>query len=141
MTEAKGREEATGVRRTRRPWADHWLLEAFQRLGHPAVERLSGIQADSAWEALEQAGATPAQLLETTCALSSRDPADLRATGPALAPLLERALAVRYGVVPVRLRDGMLEVACANPLLPDLEQALEFATGLRVQLTVANPAA
>jgi type II secretory ATPase GspE/PulE/Tfp pilus assembly ATPase PilB-like protein len=138
---AEGKKEEAGTRRPRRPWADHWLLEAFQRLGHPAVARLSGIQADSAWEALEQAGATPAQLLETTCALSSRDPADLSAAGPALAQLLDKGLAARYGVVPVRLRDGMLEVASANPLLLDLERALEFATGLRVQLTVASPAA
>ena len=88
MTDPKSREAEAGARRARRPWADHWLLEAFQRLGHPAVERLSGVQAGSAWEALEQAGATPAQLLETACALSSRDPADLAGTGPALAQLL-----------------------------------------------------
>jgi hypothetical protein len=85
MPEGKGHDEEAGVRGPRRPWADHWLLEAFQRLGHPAVGRLSGIQAASAWEALEQAGATPVQLVETACALSSRDPADLSAAGPALA--------------------------------------------------------
>jgi type II secretory ATPase GspE/PulE/Tfp pilus assembly ATPase PilB-like protein len=141
MTDNKRQEDGAGSRRPRRPWADHWLLEAFQRLGHPAVGRLTGVQADSAWEALEQAGATPAQLLETACALSARNPADLDAVGPAQAQLLEKALAVRYGVVPVRLRDGMLELACANPLLLDLERALEFATGFRMQLTVASPAA
>jgi hypothetical protein len=53
--------DASPTRQPRRPRADHWLLEAFQRLGHPAVERLAGIRADSAWEALEQAGATAAQ--------------------------------------------------------------------------------
>ena len=55
MTDNK-KQDATASRGSRRPWADHWLLEAFQRLGHPAAGRLSGVQADSAWEALEQAG-------------------------------------------------------------------------------------
>src|SRR5215211_1377561 len=65
MTDKKKQEDLTVSRRPRRPWADHWLLEAFQRLGHPAASRLSGVQADSAWEALELAGATTAQPLET----------------------------------------------------------------------------
>jgi type II secretory ATPase GspE/PulE/Tfp pilus assembly ATPase PilB-like protein/CheY-like chemotaxis protein len=141
MTDNAKQEDARTSRRPRRPWADHWLLEAFQRLGHPAAGRLSGVQADSAWEALEQAGATTAQLLETACALSTRQAADLTGIGPAQAQLLEKALAVRYGIVPVGLRDGMLEVATANPLQLDIERTLEFATGFRMQLTVASPAA
>jgi hypothetical protein len=52
MPEGKGHEEGAGVRRPRRPWADHWLLGAFQRLGYPAVGRLSGIQADAVWGVL-----------------------------------------------------------------------------------------
>ncbi len=116
------------------------MLEAFQRLGHPAAGQLAGIHAESAWEALGQAGATEAQLLETACALSAREPADLSTVGPTQAQLLDRALAERYGVIPVRLRDGMLEVATGNPLQADLEQMLEFATGLRIYLTVASPA-
>jgi type II secretory ATPase GspE/PulE/Tfp pilus assembly ATPase PilB-like protein/CheY-like chemotaxis protein len=139
MTDGNGEQE--GTRAPRRPWADHWLLEAFQRLGHQAAAQLAGIHADSAWEALQQAGAKEAQLLETACALSARQAADLTDVGPSQAQLLDRALADRYGVVPVRLRDGMLEVATANPLMPDLEQTLEFASGLRISLTVASPAA
>jgi type II secretory ATPase GspE/PulE/Tfp pilus assembly ATPase PilB-like protein/CheY-like chemotaxis protein len=139
MTDANNEHEET--RAPRRPWADHWLLEAFQRLGHPAAEQLAGIRADTAWDALQQAGAKEAQLLETACALSAREAADLTGVGPAQAQLLDRALAERYSVVPVRLRDGLLEVASANPLQPDLEQTLEFASGLRIYLTVASPAA
>ena len=139
MADCNGEQD--GTRAPRRPWADHWLLEAFQRLGHPAVGQLSGIRADSAWEALQQAGAKEAQLLETACALSARQAADLTSVGPAQAQLLDQALAERYGVLPIRLRDGMLEVATANPLQPDLEQTLEFGSGLRINLTVASPAA
>src|SRR5206468_9209435 len=108
MTDGSGEQEET--RAPRRPWADRWMLEAFQRLGHPAAGQLAGIRADSAWEPLRQAGATESQLLETACALSAREGAELGSVGPAQAQLLDRALAERYGVVPVRLRDGMLEV-------------------------------
>jgi type II secretory ATPase GspE/PulE/Tfp pilus assembly ATPase PilB-like protein/CheY-like chemotaxis protein len=127
----------------RKPWDDRWLLRAFQRLGHPAVTEVARYdRLDTAWEALEAAGAEAGQILETACALSRRDPApDFAGIGPTEATLLDGALAARYGVVPLGARDGRLLVASANPLFPDLQQDLEFAVGVRVTLLVAPPQA
>jgi type II secretory ATPase GspE/PulE/Tfp pilus assembly ATPase PilB-like protein/ActR/RegA family two-component response regulator len=130
-----------GARAPRRPWADRWLLDAFKRLGFPAVDRLSGEPSDSAWEALALAGASTEQLIETACAVSARPAADLAPLGPEQAALLDRTLAARYGVVPVGERGNRLEVATANPLHPTLEQELQFAAGRRITLAVASPGA
>lgn len=126
--------------RPRKPWPDRWLLEALQRLGHPAVARLGDVVTETAWEALALAGVPEEHLLETACALSARPPAILGDLGPAQAQLLDRILALRCGVVPIGLRDGQLELATANPLRPGLEDDIRFATGFRIQLTVASPA-
>jgi type IV pilus assembly protein PilB len=125
----------------RTPWPDRWLLDAFRALKHPAVEKLTGSKADCAWDALEAAGASPEEVLDLACAVSSRPAADLSESGPDRADLLDGAVAIRYGAVPVRVVDGRLEVACANPLHPSLEADLEFATGRRVVLSVASPTA
>jgi type II secretory ATPase GspE/PulE/Tfp pilus assembly ATPase PilB-like protein/CheY-like chemotaxis protein len=129
------------TRQGRRSWNDRWLLEAFQRLGHPAIHKLAGTTAESAWEALERAGVTADELLETTCAMASLPAADLSQPDAKLAPLLDGVIALRYGVIPVRAEPGLLEVATANPLQPHLDRDLEFATGRRVRLSVATPAA
>jgi len=133
-------ESGSHTRQPRRPWADRWLLDAFQRLGFPAAGNLSGEPSDTAWEALARAGASPEQLLETACAVSARQPARLTGVGPAQSELLDRALAERYGVAPVAGHGNRLEVACSNPLHPTLERELEFACGRRISLTVAGPA-
>jgi type II secretory ATPase GspE/PulE/Tfp pilus assembly ATPase PilB-like protein/CheY-like chemotaxis protein len=123
----------------RKPWEDRWLVEAFKRLGHPAVERLR--TADSAWEALEAAGVAPEQLVETACAIARVPAADLTQVGKEQARLADRLLALRYRIVPLGVANGRLEVATANPLSPHLDQDLEFALGRRVALRIANPTA
>jgi type II secretory ATPase GspE/PulE/Tfp pilus assembly ATPase PilB-like protein/CheY-like chemotaxis protein len=132
---------ADGRSRQRKPWADRWLLEAFQRLCHPALARLGEMVTPTAWEGLALAGVPDEQLLEMACALSGCPPAGLDDLGPAQSRLLDRALALRCGVVPIGLEDGQLEVATANPLRPGLEDDLRFAAGFRSRLTVASPAA
>ena len=126
-------------RTIRTPWADRWLLDAFQRLGHPAVDKLSGSKADCAWDALVAGGASPEEVLDLACAVSTRPAADLADLRADRADLLDVAVALRYGVIPVRVRDGLLEIACANPLHQGLESDLEFATGRRISLSVASP--
>jgi len=115
------------------------LLEASQRLGHPAVNKLQGSTANTAWEALESGGVSPDELSDIVRAAASLPAADLTEVGPQHEILLDGALAVRCGVVLLRVRDGRLEVACANPLLHHLEHDLESATGRRINLAVASP--
>jgi type II secretory ATPase GspE/PulE/Tfp pilus assembly ATPase PilB-like protein/CheY-like chemotaxis protein len=123
----------------RKPWEDRWLVDAFRRLGHPAVERLRS--AESAWEALEAAGVAAEQLVDTVCAIARVPAADLSGVGKEQARLADRVLALRYRVVPLGVANGRLELATANPLGPNLDQDLEFALGRRVALRIANPAA
>jgi len=125
-------------REARVPWPDRWLLDALRQQGHPAVERLQA--ANSAWEAVVNAGASPREILQLVCTLSGKEAASLSAVGAPQAEYLSAAMARRYGVVPVRQRGPVLEVATANPLLPSLERDLSFAAARQVKLTVAAPA-
>lgn len=125
------------TREARVPWPDRWLLDALRQQGHPAVERLQA--ANSAWEAVVNAGAAPREVLQLVCSMSGKDAASLSAVGPQQAEYLSAAMARRYGVVPVRQRGPVLEVATANPLLPSLERDLSFAAARQVKLTVAAP--
>jgi len=123
----------------RAAWPDRWLLDAFRRLGHPAVHQIRTVTADTAWEALLAAGADTAPILETACAISRCEPADLSAAGPEFGGWLDPRLAERFEVVAYGIKDGALLVATANPLRPNLEQDLAFACGSRVVLRVAPP--
>lgn len=125
------------TREARVPWPDRWLLDALRQQGHPAVERLQA--ANSAWEAVVAAGASPREILQLVCNLSGKEAASLASVGPQQAEYLAAAMARRYGVVPVRQRGPVLEVATANPLLPSLERDLSFAAARQVRLTVAAP--
>jgi type II secretory ATPase GspE/PulE/Tfp pilus assembly ATPase PilB-like protein len=121
-------------------WADQWLLDAFRREQEPLAERAAGSSADSAWEALLQSGMDAAAILQMACAVSACKAADLSGTGSEQAALLPDLAALRYGVVPVRVESGVLDVACSNPLFPGIEQDLSFASGRRVRISIASPA-
>jgi type II secretory ATPase GspE/PulE/Tfp pilus assembly ATPase PilB-like protein len=123
-----------------RDWADAWLLDAFRRAGDSRAEAAASNPAACAWEALEAAGVPRVEVLAAACALCAVPAADLSAAGPAAAPLLSALVARRYGVVPVRMANGALEVATANPHRPGLDAELAFAAGTRVRLLAAAPA-
>src|SRR4051812_19509789 len=120
----------------RRPWHDRWLLDAFRQLNHPAAGQLP--PADSAWEALELAGIDAAEILQVASAVSDCAVADLAAATTKLAPLLTHSLALRYGVVPLRVSAAGIEMATANPLAHYLERDLAFATGKKVIVSLAS---
>jgi type II secretory ATPase GspE/PulE/Tfp pilus assembly ATPase PilB-like protein len=123
----------------RQPWSDRWLLDAFRQIGHPCAEHVS--PAPSAWESLEAAGVKPEEIVALVCNLSGARPADLADVGAGQRDLLSPALAKRYDVVAVRIHDGALEVATANPLSNNLERDLAFACARRIRVTVASPGA
>ena len=131
--------DAPQAREARTPWLDRWLLDAMRQQGHSSVERLRA--APTAWEALETAGATTEELLETASAIAGCNRADLSKVSKTTAALLKQSLAVRYAVVPVREEGPVLEVATANPLAPHLERDLSFASARQIRITVAPPGA
>ncbi|MBX7120118.1 MAG: Flp pilus assembly complex ATPase component TadA [Gemmatimonadaceae bacterium] len=131
--------DSKASREARIPWTDRWLLDAMRQQGHKAADQLK--PAASAWEALEAAGATTAELTEVACALSGASPAHLEGVSRETAHLLAPHLAQRYGVIPVREEGPVLEVATSNPLVPHLERDLSFASARQVRITVCSPAA
>lgn len=52
---------------------------------------------------------------------------------------IPESLARRFGVVPIRVTDSVLEVATANPFDLEAEKMLAFATGREVRMQLAAP--
>jgi type II secretory ATPase GspE/PulE/Tfp pilus assembly ATPase PilB-like protein len=63
--------------------------------------------------------------------------ADFSFVDPAAVALLAERWARRYGVVPLRVEDGILLVATSDPMNLDAERAVAFATGRRVRWATA----
>ncbi|MDB4947995.1 MAG: type secretion system protein [Gemmatimonadetes bacterium] len=120
-------------------WADRWLLDALDASGDPRAALALALAAPSAWEALEAAGVPRGELASAAAAACGVAVADTRGVGADAAGLLPRALAERFGVVPVRSEGGVLEVATADPRRAGVAD-LAFAAGRRVRLMVAAPA-
>ncbi|MEW5927794.1 MAG: ATPase, T2SS/T4P/T4SS family [Gemmatimonadota bacterium] len=122
------------------PWPDQWLMDEFRRIGHASAAAAAVIPAATAWEALSAAGVADSVILKAASAASRLPPADLSGAGAELAPLLPRAAALRFDVAPVRLHEGALEVAAANPVRHGLAEELQAAASRPVRLVLASPA-
>jgi type IV pilus assembly protein PilB len=124
------------------------LLRFLQRQNRISTADMLRIE-----EALQfSAGATVHELLEREGIMTEKDLALLLANtlrlrlidltsyplDPQIARELKEQIAVRYEVVPIRIEQGTIEVATANPLDLDGLKAVEFATGKRVQAVVAT---
>ncbi len=64
--------------------------------------------------------------------------ADFSCVDPAAVALLAERWARRYGVVPLRVEDGVLVVATSDPMNLDAERAVAFATGRRIRWVEAS---
>ncbi len=60
------------------------------------------------------------------------------ALDPAVTRLVREEIASRHGIVPLRVPDGVIVIAAANPLDREAIRAIEFATGRRVRVEVAS---
>ncbi|GIW40545.1 MAG: hypothetical protein KatS3mg076_1122 [Candidatus Binatia bacterium] len=92
-------------------------------------------------EALEREGILSEQELADLLASVLKLPR-VRLASVALDPQVTRAVkevtATKYQIVPLKLGDGTIQVATANPLDLDALRAVEFATGRRAQPAVAT---
>jgi len=123
------------------------LLRFLQRQGRLSaadalrLEQLAGRADISLTETLEREGVIDerdlAVLLADTLRLPLIDLAAI-AIDPQLTRAVKETLAAKYEIVPVRLEDGVITVATANPLDLDALRAVEFATGKRTQAAVAT---
>ena len=115
-------------------------MDEFRRIGHASAARAAGVPAATAWEALAAAGVADSVILKAASAASRLPPADLSRVDAELASLLPRSVALRFNVAPVRLHDGVLEVASADPVRHGLAGEIEAAVSRPVRLALASPA-
>lgn len=122
---------------------DEWLAAILSPLLPPgALERIrtGDDNKSTLWERLLDSRLLPET--EVLSALSARcrlPIAELADATDAARDALPAGLARRYGVVPLRVNDALLEVATANPFDVGAEQALAFATGREVRMALASP--
>ena len=124
-------------------YTDEWLAAILGPLLPPGALdhiRVGDDAKSSLWERVLDARLLPEAdvlaALSTRCRLPIAELAD--ATDAARDALPE-GLARRYGVIPLRVTDALLEVATANPFDVGAEQALAFATGREVRMALASP--
>ncbi|MEP6590800.1 MAG: type II/IV secretion system protein [Gemmatimonadota bacterium] len=92
------------------------------------------------WERLLDSRLLPEGEVLTALSTRCRLPiAELADATDAARDALPEGLARRYGVVPLRVNDALLEVATSNPFDVGAEQALAFATGREVRMALASP--
>lgn len=120
--------------------SDEWLIDAARRAGHalPHRERPPGT---SAWRLLLNVGVPEDEIMRVASAASGTEAADLSRVSPALGAFLPHAIALRFRVAPLGVRNGVLRVATYNPRSTLLERELAFASKHRVSLHAASPAA
>jgi type IV pilus assembly protein PilB len=132
---------------TDRAAGQHALARFLQREG-----RLSATDAARLEEASQAENLSLHELLEREGLITEKDLAVLLATtlrlrlidlttyplDPQVARELKETVAARYELVPVKIDEGTIEVATANPLDIDALKAVEFATGKRAVAVVAT---
>ena len=127
------------------PFTDGWLTTALEPLLPPGeLDRLRPAEDAppvSLWEKVTAGGLLSEDQVVTAAAQRYRFPlADLLNVQPAkVRDAIPESLARRFGVVPVRMSDSVLEVATANPFDLEAEKLLAFATGREVRMQLAAP--
>jgi type II secretory ATPase GspE/PulE/Tfp pilus assembly ATPase PilB-like protein len=124
-----------------RPIRDTWILPALLPLlpagGH---ERLEHATLESYWETAVREGlAADEAVLRAVADRFRFQVADFGREDPQSRRAVSEHLARRYRVLPLGTRNGVLEVASADPRNLDCEHALAFATGHPVRLLLASP--
>ena len=122
----------------------HWLTRAAARAGLQGADDIT-LPADvtpaDAWEIIARAlGVQQTELTRRVAPQFGMEAADLEAADPMARIALPEHIARRFKVLPLRADDRGLVVASSDPTT-DLEQALGFATGRRVQMRLAPPSA
>ncbi|MFZ5625180.1 MAG: ATPase, T2SS/T4P/T4SS family [Gemmatimonadota bacterium] len=126
-------------------FSDEWLVPTVRALvSDAAIESLrKTLTSDgsvSLWETLlARRMATDDQILKEVGERFHLPLANLSVLDPRVREVVPEQLARRFNIVPVRITDSHLEVACANPFDIEAEKMLAFATGRDVRLSVSSP--
>ena len=126
-------------------FTDAWLTTALEPLLPPGTLDELRPPADqpavSLWQKVTVGGLLTEEQVAQAAADRYRFPlAELAAVQPAkVKDAIPESLARRFGVVPTRVTDSVLEVATANPFDLEAEKMLAFATGREVRMQLAPP--
>ncbi|MEO6068716.1 MAG: type II/IV secretion system protein [Gemmatimonadota bacterium] len=126
-------------------FTDAWLTTALEPLLPPGELDKLRPAADqptiSLWDKVVSGGLLTEEQVVKAAADRYRFPlADLANLSIAkVRDAIPESLARRFGVVPTRVTDSVLEVATANPFDLEAEKMLAFATGREVRMQLAGP--
>jgi type II secretory ATPase GspE/PulE/Tfp pilus assembly ATPase PilB-like protein len=126
-------------------FSDAWLTTALEPLLPPG--KLDELRPPddqpqvSLWEKVTSGGLlTEEQVVKAAAERYRFALADLQNVSAAkVRDALPESLARRFGVVPIRVTDSVLEVGTANPFDLEAEKMLAFATGREVRMHLAAP--
>jgi len=121
---------------------DDWIIPIIEELGSVAgaAEARKRAEGGSIWAAAVRFGLVPGEALLAAVSTRLRTPvaASLESTPEARA-LIPETLAIRYGILPLSVTAGSIDVATSNPWDLDCERALGFACGRSVRMWLASP--
>jgi type II secretory ATPase GspE/PulE/Tfp pilus assembly ATPase PilB-like protein/8-oxo-dGTP pyrophosphatase MutT (NUDIX family) len=121
---------------------DEWILPVLRELLAPAqFAAVNRNDVESYWrEAVQRGFTTDDAVLRAIANRTKMRVANALNSSPqALARVPER-IARRYSVLPLSVSERTIDVATANPYDLDCEQAVAFASGRRVRMSLAVPA-
>jgi type II secretory ATPase GspE/PulE/Tfp pilus assembly ATPase PilB-like protein len=121
---------------------DEWIVPVLRELLTPA--QLGSVTRDastSRWQAAVASGfTTDADILRAISARTRMRVAGALTSSPQAVARVPERLARRYSILPLSISAKTIEVATANPYDLDCEQAVAFASGRRVRMSLAVPA-
>jgi type II secretory ATPase GspE/PulE/Tfp pilus assembly ATPase PilB-like protein/ActR/RegA family two-component response regulator len=107
---------------------------------HEDLSFTPGSSLDEVWSSTAQAcGVDTDELARTVASAFSMTVADLDSAVPSAMSLLPVSIARKFGVFALQDQDRFLSVATSNPIDPNAEQEIGFASGRLTQFAIAPP--
>jgi len=126
-------------------FTDEWLVPTIEKIlpseSIDALRQEPGKEPVSLWATVVQRKlVTDDEVLRAAAARFRLPVADLNQLDRSIRDAVPEPLVRRFGILPLRLTDSLLEIATANPFDIDAEKDLAFATGREVRTFLASPA-
>ncbi len=126
-------------------FTDEWLVPTIEKIlpseSIDALRAEPGKEPVSLWATVVQRKlVTDDEVLRAAAARFRLPVADLSQLDRSIRDAVPEPLVRRFGILPIRLTDSVLEIATANPFDIDAEKDLAFATGREVRTFLASPA-
>jgi hypothetical protein len=126
-------------------FTDEWLVPTIEKIlpseSIDALRQEPGKEPVSLWATVVQRKlVTDDEVLRAAAARFRLPVADLTQLDRTIRDAVPEPLVRRFGILPLRLTDSLLEIATANPFDIDAEKDLAFATGREVRTFLASPA-